>query len=146
MKKLVMPLLVASLLITTVWSLSSCKKTNTNTNNEVLPVTVNYILYEGDESNTRDIYTDCVYKFTPPHYCNDPVLLCDHGINYFTNGDTICYVHNHVHLFKANEDCTPINYTVPFFCIYKLEREHLHAIKYFPRGYHNDWHLGGGTN
>lgn len=134
MKNFLKNFLVASLMITAAVSISSCKKTETN--GSWVPTTYDLIDTKGVQHSSKDIpFADCVY-------CDDPVYMCDHGIDYLHN-DTICLEHNHIHWFEANDDCMPQGQATPYYCVYNGVRKHRHIIIYFPPGYHNDWHIGG---
>lgn len=147
MKKFIISIFVASLMITSALSLSSCNKKDTNSNKEEwIPTTVDFVT-----SGTKDP------DVAVCPYCNGPVNLCDHGIlwwNYPGGGDiqTICPFgaydsvtnpdgHYHEHCFTADQDCTPPgqpNYICP-----RQGRYHRHIVVLWQQGWDNHWHLGG---
>lgn len=150
MKKLVMTFMVASLLVSTALSLSSCKKTDTNENAntaEFIPTVYDYIFYEDIDSSSReDIWIDCYYctQGFPPQYPGNRLYKCDHSLT-FENQAFWCDVHSHEHYFTATQDCTPPGQTEPYFCEYNGLREHRHILTYTSRWFFNGWHVGGGA-
>ena len=150
MKKFIMTFLVAGLVITSVLSLSSCKKTDTNANveEEWIPTTFNFVTNNG---LTRDETQICPY-------CNYPVQMCDHGVNWWSKDEhgeqTVCPLgafhptdnpdgHYHNHCFEANDNCL---YTGFDYCRYLGVRKHRHIVVLWQEGKDNHWHLGGGCN
>lgn len=153
MKKLVMTFLVASLFITTVLSLSSCKKTDTNgTTIESIPVVYDYITEDDIQNFSKDgdgEWIDCYYcpGFLHPDSTAYPLgrlYRCNDNPP-FVNEAFYCRQHSHVHFFEADENCTPPGHTTPYYCIYKGFRKHYHILTYTPRYFFNGWHIGGGA-
>ena len=157
MKKLIMSFLVASLLVTTALSLSSCKKTDTNENantEEFIPTVYDVITVEDAQnlSNGRDgdgEYIDCYYcpNFIHPDstaYPLNRLYRCDDNPP-FVNEAFYCSTHSHVHYFDVTDDCTPPGQTEPYFCVYNGLRKHYHILTYTHRYFFNGWHVGGGA-
>jgi len=151
MKKLVMTFLVASLLVTTALSLSSCKKTDTNENantEEFIPTVYDYIIYDENQNPSKDdgIWIDCYYctQGFPPQYPGNRLYKCDHNPPYIYEA-FYCAEHSHEHYFEATDDCTPPGQTQPYFCEYKGLRKHRHILTYTSRYFFNGWHIGGGA-
>lgn len=137
MKKFIMAFLVAGLMITSVLSLSSCNKKDTNASagmKDWVPTVYNVIT---PESNTRqgDPFTIC-------YYCHDTIWKCDHELN-LENGALYCATHSHVEFFYTTDDCTAPNQIT--HCEYNGHRCHYHILTYTPRYYHHSWHVGGGV-
>lgn len=157
MKKLAMTFLVASLLVTTAFSLSSCKKTNTSENantEEDIPIVYDVINLEDAQrlSGGKDWggeYIDCYY--CPGHLLPDSLpypggflYRCDDNPP-FENNAFLCSEHSHIHFFDVTDDCTPPGQTLPYFCIYKGVRKHIHILTYTSNYFFNGWHVGGGA-
>ena len=141
MKKFIMTFLVAGLVITSVLSLSSCKKTDTNASTNVdsedwIPTVVNVI--NPDNLNSRDL--------VDPTHCQQPLYCCNHGYEMWPYGP-FCNEHYHAHKFTADQDCTPNILDIPGYwvCKYKGVRTHRHVISYTPYLFHIDTHTGGGA-
>ena len=145
-----MTFLVAGLMITSAISLSSCSKTDTDTDanaKEWIPTTFDFVTNNG---LTRDDTT----AICP--YCPKPVAKCDHGIDW-RHGE-VCDLgaydsisntggHYHDHCFNAtgpNSNCIPAGQPDDF-CPHK-GRKHRHVVVYWTGGFWNGWHLGGGCN
>ena len=150
MKRLLTTFLVASLLITTTLSFSSCKKADTNStenldSDEWIPTVVNVITPDDLNSRDNDDPIQCPYY---PTHCQEPLYLCNHGYQMWPYGP-ICAEHYHVHYFDANEDCTPETLNIPGYwvCEYKGVRKHRHIVSYTPYFFHIDTetHTGGGA-
>ncbi len=145
MKRLLTTFLVASLLITTALSFSSCKKTDTNANTEEwIPTVYNFVTAE--DSSSRDKTADCPY-------CEYDVAFCNHGVQWWSAPDIYCPLgpydpvtnpigHFHEHIFLADEDCTPPGQS-NYICPYLGVRKHKHLVVYWQNGWDNHWHLGG---
>ena len=149
MKKFIMTFLVAGLIITSVLSLGSCKKTDTNASaGEWIPTTYDFVMK--DNPLLRDATALCPYDAIP-------VNLCNHGIqwwSYDTNGEQIICPdgpydpehnpngHYHEHWFSPEDDCTPPAQT-NYICPHKGGRNHRHIVVYWQQGWDNHWHLGG---
>jgi hypothetical protein len=153
MKKLGMIFLLASLLVTTAFSLGSCKKAGTNENEnanmeESIPIVYDYVFYEDVDPSLRedDIWIDCYYcrQGFPNHYPDNRLYKCDHNLE-FENQAFLCDEHSHLHFFEATDNCTPPGQTQPYFCEYKGQRKHMHILTYTSRYFFNGWHLGGGA-
>lgn len=141
MKKFIMTFLVAGLMITSVLSLSSCKKKDTNAREEWIPTVFTTVTYDGTQP-TRD-------EPEPWYLCDygDTLSLCTHGYLTWDAGGPLCNEHYHFHCFNANQDCCPPG-TNPssYYCPYRFERMHQHVTSFTTRWtYHNDHHVGGGT-
>jgi len=149
MKKFIMTFLVAGLVITSVLSLSSCKKTDTNANaeEEWIPTTFNFITSDP----LSRVVAYCPYDSIMLNYCDhgvewwtrDPItheiVICDSGPwNAETNPDG----HYHEHCFTADKDCTPPDQSQTI-CPYKGVRYHRHIVVHWHGGLDNHWHLGG---
>lgn len=145
MKKFIMTFLVASMVIATGLSLSSCKKTDTNASadkEEWVPVVYDFIALDENQGNTRqgDPQIPCTYSGAPI-YCNQPLERCNHEIS-FANYALYCDVHSHVHCFGPTDDCNAPNQITT--CEYRFHRKHYHIITYHINFYHHSWHVGGG--
>lgn len=144
MKRLLTTFLVASLLITTTLSFSSCKKADTNStenldSDEWIPTVVNVIT--PDDLNNRDGVT----ATTCPYDCGVPLECCTHGYVMWPFGP-FCWEHYHCHEFTAAQDCTPAILPYPgYTCVYNGVRLHRHVVSYTPYLYHIDTHVGGGA-
>lgn len=146
MKKFIMIFLVASMVIATGLSLSSCKKTDTNASadkEEWVPVVYDFIALDENQGNTRqgDPQQTCYYSGAPI-YCNQPLVRCPHDLQ-FVNQALYCEEHSHVHCFEATWDCTAPNQISN--CEYKGHRKHYHIITYHTNYYFHGWHVGGGV-
>ena len=144
MKKLLMSFLVSGMLIVSVMSLSSCKKTDTNANannEDWVPIVFSNVTYNGTQS-MRDgsSWYNC-------DYCDEPLWLGTHGYATWDAGGPLCYEHYHFHCIEANQDCCPPNTPQEnYYCRYRYVRKHQHVTSFtinWP--YHNDSHVGGGT-
>lgn len=149
MKKFIMAFLVAGLMITSVLSLSSCKKTDTNSSTNVdsedwIPTVVNAINADNLNSISRD--NDPILCPYYPTHCENLLYLCNHGYQMWPYGP-FCDEHYHVHYFEANQDCTPETFNIPGYwtCAYKGVRKHRHVVSYTPYLFHIDTHTGGGA-
>ena len=144
MKKFIMTFLVASMVIATGWSLSSCKKTDTNANKEEwVPIVYEYVNPDGNQGTTRqgDPQIPCTYSGAPI-YCNQPLERCSSDTIQFNNGALYCPEHSHVHCFGPTDDCNAPNQITT--CEYRFHRKHYHIITYHTHYYHHSWHVGGG--
>lgn len=141
MKRLLMSFLVAGLLVTSTMSLSSCKKADTNANEEWMPTVFTTVVDDGPLSSARD--GDQWYVCD---YCDEPLYYCTHGYLPWPAGP-LCYEHYHFHCFEAYQDCCPPGTDpVHFTCPYRFIRKHQHVTSHTTRWtYHNDHHVGGGT-
>ena len=135
MKKFIMTFLVAGLMITSVLSLSSCNKKETNPNanaEEWVPIVYNVVTPDMSQ-NLRD------YEVCP--YCGDSIVLCPHTLDWIDRA-FYCPEHSHVHCFEATDNCD-----APLFhnCRYRGVRKHYHILT---RSVENwSWHgahTGGG--
>ena len=149
MKRLLMSFLMAGLMITSVLSLSSCKKTDTNASaKEWIPTTFDFV-GRGDGLSRASGYT-CPYD-------GIELNICNHGILWWTydsdGNQIVCPLgpwdpvenpdgHYHEHCFAANQDCTPPGQT-NYSCLY-FGRKHRHIVVIWQQGWDNHWHLGGG--
>ena len=139
MKKFIMTFLVAGLVITSVLSLSSCKKTDTNAsvdNEEWVPTFDEFITYEEiQDEGTRDSYVEC-------YYCGFHIPACPDDPPY-ENHCHFCATHSHVHWFEPEDDCYSPNQVGE--CPYKFVRRHRHVITYAPLSgfYWHSFHAGG---
>ena len=145
-----MTFLVAGLMITSAISLSSCSKTDTDTDanaKEWVPTTFDFVTNNGLTRN--DTVANCPY-------CEYDVKWCNHGIDW--DNHEVCDLgpfdpvdnpngHYHDHCFDAtgpNSNCTPAGQPSTF-CPHK-GRKHRHVIIFWTSGNYNKWHLGGGCN
>lgn len=150
MKKLVMSFLVVGLMVVSAVSLSSCKKTSTNENENTeasIPVVYDYIIIDDeDQSLSKDeVWIDCYYcPHFPIHYPNNRLYKCDHNPPFIDEAFD-CEVHSHHHYFEVTDNCTPPGQVEPYFCEYNGFRKHMHILTYTSRYFHNSWHLGGGA-
>lgn len=139
MKKFIMAFLVAGLMITSVLSLNSCKKTDTNANvdnEEWIPTFDEFITYEEiQDEETRDSYVECYYCGFHIPACPDDPPYVDHC--------HFCATHSHVHWFEPEDDCYSPNQVGE--CPYKFVRRHRHVITYAPLSgfYWHSFHAGG---
>lgn len=139
MKKFIMAFLVAGLMITSVLSLNSCKKTDTNANvdnEEWIPTFDEFITYEEiQDEGTRDSYVEC-------YYCGFHIPACPDDPPY-ENHCHFCATHSHVHWFEPEDDCYSPNQVGE--CPYKFVRRHRHVITYAPLSgfYWHSFHAGG---
>jgi hypothetical protein len=139
MKKFIMTFLVAGLVITSVLSLNSCKKTDTNANvdnEEWVPTFDEFITYEEiQDEGTRDSYVECYYCGFHIPACPDDPPYVDHC--------HFCATHSHVHWFEPEDDCYSPNQVGE--CPYKFVRRHRHVITYAPLSgfYWHSFHAGG---
>lgn len=139
MKKFIMAFLVAGLMITSVLSLNSCKKTDTNANvdnEEWIPTFDEFITYEEiQDEGTRDSYVECYYCGFHIPACPDDPPYVDHC--------HFCATHSHVHWFEPEDDCYSPNQVGE--CPYKFVRRHRHVITYAPLSgfYWHSFHAGG---
>ena len=159
MKKLIMPILVAGLMIISALSLGSCKKTDTNgnTNMESIPTVYDVITVEDAQNLSKDgewngEYIECYYcpNFIHPLHVPNPndglLYRCDDDIAFNEEDHSLfCPTHSHVHLFSVDDNCTPPGQPTPYFCIYKGKREHRHILTYTSLYFFNGWHIGGGA-
>lgn len=137
MKKLILSLFVAGLMITSAWSLNSCKKANTNSNannEEWIPTTYSVITEEEPEREGAD-YVIC-------YFCQDTIWKCLDNVPYVEEC-FYCPTHSHIEWFEADEDCYDPYQTGE--CEYKFVRRHRHIITYTPRFHWHSWHIGGGA-
>jgi hypothetical protein len=148
MKRLLTTFLVASLLITTTLSFSSCKKADTNStenldSDEWIPTVVNVIT--PDDLNSRD-FTDPISCPYYPSHCQLPLYYCNHGYEMWPYGP-FCNEHYHAHTFNATDDCTPDILNIPGYwsCQYMGVRKHVHIVSYTRFLWHIDTHTGGGA-
>ena len=139
MKKFIMTFLVAGLMITSVLSLSSCKKTDTNAGakEEWVPMVYTFI-----NTNDGEGYLRQGAPKIPCYYCNDSIVKCE-DVLIWENKAFYCEEHSHVHCFEANQDCTAPNQITE--CEYKNHRRHYHILTYTPGYYWHGWHVGGGS-
>ena len=134
-----MAFLVAGLMITSVLSLNSCKKTDTNANvdnEEWIPTFDEFITYEEiQDEGTRDSYVEC-------YYCGFHIPACPDDPPY-ENHCHFCATHSHVHWFEPEDDCYSPNQVGE--CPYKFVRRHRHVITYAPLSgfYWHSFHAGG---
>lgn len=152
MKKFIMTFLVAGLMITSAFSLSSCKKTNTNASaEEWIPTTFDFV--GKDNSLLRDgVPGNCPY-------CTLAVNPCNHGVlwwSYDEHGQQIvCPLgaydpvtnpsgHYHDHCFSATDNCAPADQP-NYVCLHQ-GRKHRHVVVLWQQGWDNHWHLGGCGN
>lgn len=139
MKKFIMTFLVAGLMITSVLSLNSCKKTDTNANadKEWVPTFDDFITDEEiqNEGTTRDSYVEC-------YYCGFHIPACPDDPPY-ENHCHLCLTHSHIHWFNAEDNCYSPNQVGE--CPYKFVRRHMHVITYAPLSgfYWHSFHGGG---
>ena len=138
MKKFIMTFLVAGLMITSVLSLNSCKKTDTNANadKEWVPTFDEFITYEEiQDEGTRDSYVEC-------YYCGFHIPACPDDPPY-ENHCHFCATHSHIHWFEPEDDCYSPNQVGE--CPYKFVRRHRHVITYAPLSgfYWHSFHAGG---
>jgi hypothetical protein len=141
MKKLILSFLVAGMLITSAWSLNSCKKTTNANDEEWVPSVDDFITYEFitseeiQDEEDRDSYIECTY-------CGFHIPACPHDPPY-VNKCHYCPEHSHIHWFEANENCYSPNQVGE--CQYKFVRRHRHVITYAPlSGYYwHSFHAGG---
>ena len=137
MKKFIMTFLVAGLMITSALSLSSCKKTVTDANQEEwIPIVYDIVSPDGSQSISRDgvITMQCYYCTNPLYQCTDTIEFVDHCL--------YCPTHSHKHCFEANDNCDYTNQVRP--CRYKGVRKHFHIItSHIDYDFHG-WHVGGG--
>ena len=149
MKKFIMTFWVASLMIISVWSLSSCKKTDTNASaKEWIPTTIDFV---GKDSGLSGAVEDafCPYDSIIVNYCNHSIrwwsydehgqtIICPEGA---WDPDNNPNGHYHQHYFTANDDCTPPN-NPNYFCP-NLGRNHKHLVVYWHEEWKAGWHVGG---
>ena len=139
MKKFIMAFLVAGLMITSVLSLNSCKKTDTNANvdnEEWIPTFDEFITYEEiQDEGTRDSYVECYYCGFHIPACPDDPPYVDHC--------HFCATHSHIHDFEPGDNCYSPNQVGE--CPYKFVRRHRHVITYAPLSgfYWHSFHAGG---
>lgn len=150
MKKFIMAFLVAGLMITSVLSLSSCKKTDTNSSTNVdskdwIPTVVN-VINPTDNLNSRDTLVDPINCPYFPNPCQIPLYYCNHGYEMWPYGP-FCNDHYHAHEFTADQDCTPNILNIPGYwaCQYRKSRKHVHIVSYTRFLWHIDTHTGGGA-
>lgn len=135
MKKLILSFLVAGLMITSALSLNSCKKKDTNTNNEGwIPTT--YSIIEDTPDREGGFFVIC-------YFCNDTIWRCDDNPPYIDEC-FYCPTHSHIEWFEADEDCYDPYQTGE--CVYKFVRKHRHVITYTPHFHWQSWHVGGGAS
>lgn len=138
MKKFVLSFLVAGLIITSVLSLGSCKKTDTNstTNTEEWIPTVYEVIYPNDLQIKEEPPVYCYYCLPDTvliHRCEDPIQ--------WVNEAFYCPQHSHVHYFNATDNCYS---PTQLYCQYRGVRNHYHIMTYHGWYWHGS-HVGGGA-
>ena len=132
MKRFIMTFLVASLMITSALSLSSCKKKDTDASTkEWIPVVCNII--DNDSPLVRS-GAECPYCSNPIAQCPDDPQWIDRAF--------YCPAHSHVHVFEATDNCL-----IPSFpsCRYHGVRKHYHILTWTTDSWNwHGTHSGGG--